>query len=134
MKEIKVRVWNKNEERMEKSLCGWLNVFPKRIVFDNKDVEVMLFTGYKDKNGKEICEGDFIINTDSFDTLFHRKLGCQQFTEIIFEKGCFFSRIKDEQDALFEKDLTNYKIIGNIYEDSHLLSDNVKNVNLETGK
>lgn len=88
---------------------------PKIIV---KDLQ---FTGLKDKNGKEIYEGDileFTIWPDlddgySFDTKRIKD-------EIVFRSGCF--SLKNRMDLLFSIQPTREPVvIGNIYENPELL-------------
>ena len=84
-------------------------------------VELMQSTGLKDKNGKEIFEGDIITNGEEVvDVKNHPTLG---FYTVVNGVERFFGSNISIKD--FEKDVEEFssvtEIIGNIYENPELL-------------
>jgi len=66
---------------------------------------LMQFTGLKDKNGKEIYEGDLVkYNEHSI-----------QKVEIVESYGCYLTCIG------YDKDLEYGEVVGNIYENPELI-------------
>ena len=121
-KEIKFRAWNKKRQgwfSLENSITfeveGW-GVIP------NKDVKLMQFTGLKDKNGKEIYEGDVVNHGHYTDN----------------KKPCNFIIYWDEKHSGFmEKEIRDFntetlidnkdcEVIGNIYENPELTPSSIK--------
>lgn len=117
-RELKFRAWDKTNRRI--FVAHAIN-FNKGIVYEvievgtQRDpfskVELMQFTGLKDKNGKEIYEGDIVEDN-----------GYRLRYQIIFEDGEF--RLDGKTSFSLRgivPFLNDYEIIGNIYENPELL-------------
>lgn len=100
MKEIKFRAWDKlsNPPRMLDSIeCGGFAIED----LTTCELEIMQYTGLKDKNGKEIYEGDIYKYKSEIDV---------------------FNSIEDFYfDELIEYRVTEGEIIGNKFENPELL-------------
>lgn len=90
-----------------------------------KDIILMQYTGLKDKNGKEICEGDIVRVNDDRD-------GDRTY-EVIFEKGCYWGNCiytprpstTPQKTLLCDLDYWEFQskeIIGYIYENPELIT------------
>jgi len=123
MREIKFRAWNESEKimiswsTMKQSVfnSGKTNFLYDILIAKKSKYAIMQYTGLKDRNGKEIYEGDICLyigtNMSSM--------------EIKFEIGSFVGvgpfnthPISVYLDAI---DFESIEVIGNIYEDKHLL-------------
>lgn len=130
---IKFRAWHNELGRMMSISDMWFNVdslgeiglndtiMNDYITVSPDEIELMKSTGLKDKNGKEIFEGDIITNgIDIVDVRNHETLG---FYTMVNGREVFFGHGTSIEE--FEEDIEGFteiaEILGNIYENSELL-------------
>lgn len=145
-REIKFRAWDKKSKCMAK-LIGFKDL-GKAIqviyldedgdetfaIVDKEQIELMQYTGLKDKNSKEIFEGDIVKFEDCCEEGYEYKEGFEfdNIAEVVFENGRYILTNFIESDnsyyaddgideALEEVLNGNCEVIGNIYEDKDLL-------------
>lgn len=134
MREIKFRAWDSDNNTMwympELESDESPNELLSNFLDDYYDCVLLQFTGLKDKNGKEIYEGDIIsywngtINEDNNGTIEYKNKKYSRtkntIVEIVYEAPSF--RIKDGNPLLSNcLDRKDIEIIGNIYENHELL-------------
>ena len=131
MRSIKFRVWDTTLDEMldmKEIQQSGMNLFV--LCEGVKIMKLMQYTGLKDKNGKEIYEGDIV---KWLDAPLHKDNG--EFIEdvIVYKDGCFRTRKYNEllSNLARTKDsggfnyLVHHKteVIGNRFEHPHLLEE-----------
>ena len=122
MRDIKFRVWDNERNAMFNSKSvdidffeGKIEITSDTIRYDEvytdeiKDFELMQYVGCKDKNNKEIYEGD-IVKTK------------EHIGQIIYSKGMFFIDVKEDFYLPIYNVSEFMEVIGNIYENPELLA------------
>ncbi|WP_460223359.1 YopX family protein [Bacillus cereus] len=118
MREISFRAWDLGAE----SMVDWESIklhFSEHI--DHEMVVVMQYTGLKDKNGKEIYEGDILDLSSEDDSVIR--------CEIVYQAPSFCRkwhhantiRLRQREIEPMAWNTHLYEVIGNIYENPELL-------------
>lgn len=133
MREPKYRIWIKDEGAMCYGLRATSSQhFTNSFRYRKHEVVLMQYTGLKDKNGKEIYEGDIIkiIKHTSHEDMVYIK---ESIGVVKFYYGSFIMEVfreKDRKHVNYIRQLTdiaefikmdNVEVIGNIYENPELL-------------
>lgn len=119
---IKFRAWNSETKEIEVfETYEEISELFLALSADDGFYSIMQSTGLKDKNGKEIFEGDIITNgIDIVDVRNHETLG---FYTMVNGREVFFRHGTSIEE--FEEDIEGFteiaEIIGNIYENPELL-------------
>lgn len=123
MREIKFRGWDSESQEMlptqdltqSSEYWGWLG---------KKDVILMQYTGLKDKNGREIYDGDVISGPEYYEAPENASNGVVVFGEVVFLEGCWWIKTGSSYECLWEEYEANdhhLEIVGNIHETPELL-------------
>lgn len=128
MREIKFRAWLKEKKEMIDNarpdfFCKQLHYLCDNsaggqdvLGVSTEDIELMQYTGLKDKNNKEIYEGDILSDGNN-----------EKLYKVIFENGSFRAEFEGDFEE-YSFDLINVvaqgcEIVGNIYENPKLLGE-----------
>ena len=143
-REIKFRGWDKYDKKMIYDLCQIDSFWhyysysnntglhfgktgPDGVSEDFKNKYIMQYTGLKDKNGKEIYEGDIVSSYIQTGKESSRSIIVWEDEELY--SGWNIKVIKDfyppNQEGciipISRNDVMDYEVIGNIYENPELL-------------
>jgi YopX protein len=112
MREIKFRAWDKERNQIitDKFLIRPWDGLPMSETYMQPQLELMQFTGLKDKNGRDIYEGDILE--------FLRRKGDVYWDQLGLWAAHWNEDYNHRLFAFNQKDL---EIIGNIYEKPDLL-------------
>jgi uncharacterized phage protein (TIGR01671 family) len=135
MRQIKFRAWHKVRKEMYE-VYGLTSEYVFKKTDDGvgnpgvpdklEDVELMQYTGLKDKNGKDIYEGDILAYKSHHPK--HKDKTFNNVVEFAIGQSLCGWRMRNKNTIV---KATPYKfgtsqIIGNIYEHSHLLTPDPK--------
>ena len=118
MREIKFRAWDKLEKSMVTkcdyciSFDGNCWLYEENPILKPGDIEIMQYTGVKDKNDKEIYEGDIVVYANWPPKAVESS-----------EKGVTTFVLANTNYWLTTYDQERYEVVGNIYENPELLGD-----------
>lgn len=128
MREIKFRAWIKEKKAIFEVIL--IDYVTKKVTYllervghllnvrNDKfnDIELMQYTGLKDKNNKEIYESDILF--ESFR---------EEYYKVVFENGSFKAEFKGDFEEysfdLIDVVAQGCEIIGNIYENPELIKE-----------
>lgn len=121
MRELKFRAWVKDATTGEWRMCNrvrWLDLDNQRICTESgmqpDEFVLMQYTGLKDRNGREIYEGDILICKEN------RSI---HVVTVVWDRSGYWT-YKDYSKELrggYLTDLRRVEVIGNIYENPELL-------------
>ena len=128
MRKFKFRAWDRKRKKFVYSdkyscLTMFFRILERRNTFYE---DLQEWTGLKDKDGKDIYEGDIVIIEGSVKIHAYAKVG-NPLCQVIFNEAEFFLkgiRNKVEYENLSEHTLNSrIEVIGNIFENPSLLKN-----------
>ena len=120
MREIKFRAWD-GKRMFHESFCEYLNGYGCLFQQFEKPEALMQYTGLKDKNGKEIYEGDIVKGITCKGDGVEKLLGKMFFDEAEAEYCIEQNNDYFPVCSIHVTDKNSLEVIGNIYENPELL-------------
>lgn len=133
MREIKFRAWNNVKKEWVHTTDGACNILGEMILLGGwmhgvkleelNDIIVEQFTGLRDKNGKEIYDGDIvsaILGTQGCGAI-NRKERSFNFVINWFKNGFEWSGLSPHDRYRFYPGFDKCEVIGNIHDNPELL-------------
>jgi uncharacterized phage protein (TIGR01671 family) len=121
MKEIKFRAWHPELQQMffdcHVSSESWRN---NNMHFGGTHQTLMQYTGLKDKNGKEIYEGDVVNGTEDYPN-YEDKFNKNEVVSWDDSLAGFYPFCAYDRDCGTYWQTGRCKIVGNIYENPELV-------------
>lgn len=90
--------------------------------YDFDEIVLMQSTGLKDKNGKEIFEGDVLEIEDEGEVLGNAKLTWDNEQAVFMIEAVSVDDIAPFHEILSDESYS-YRVVGNVYENPELLED-----------
>ncbi|GKY53920.1 hypothetical protein THJ083_15390 [Campylobacter jejuni] len=120
LQDFDFRIWDKNYTGCDNKNCKCQSNFiygeeaKIRLSEFNNDTEIELWTGYCDRDGNRIYDGDILADKMAMEDLYYK---------VVFKWGAFYLVEIDEndEDLMDEFLFTELEVIGNIHENPELL-------------